>query len=168
MPLLFSVGSIGGSEFLENAPPLLTLTLKNCFHLVSLGELFLDLSMGLELRASDGVLLFLEIDFRVADRWWLVAGLRRVGTFDVSPASRCDDWRLTSLFGGKGVAACVEPTIGTVEPVLEKAAEAFEGERTGDSGRGLEGELEVFDMAERRFIQEGRVRRLNRGTKASL
>lgn len=76
MPLLFSVGSVGESEFRENAPPLLTLTLKNCFHLVSLGGFFLGLSKGLELSnlkkfgfiASEGVLLFLANDFRVADR----------------------------------------------------------------------------------------------------
>lgn len=49
--------------------------------------------------------------------------------------------------------------MGTVEPVFEKAAEAFEGRRVGDSGRGLDGALEVLDMADRRFIQEGRVRR---------
>lgn len=65
MPLLFSIGD---AEFLENAPPLLTFTLKNCFHLVSLCELFLDLSVELELRGSDGVLLFLANDFNVAER----------------------------------------------------------------------------------------------------
>lgn len=68
MPLLFSLGSVGDAEFRENAPPLLILTLKNCFHLVSLCGLFLDLSNRLKLRASDGVLLFLAYDFRVADR----------------------------------------------------------------------------------------------------
>lgn len=88
-----------------------------------------------------------------------MAGLLRVGTFDVSPTSRCEDSRLTSLFGGLEAAACDEPTIGTVEPVFEKAAEAFEGRRVGDSGCGLDGALEVLDMADRRFIQEGRVRR---------
>lgn len=97
-----------------------------------------------------------------------MAGRRSVGTLDpdVSPASRCEDCRLTSLFGGRG-AAGDEPTMGTVDPVLEKAAEALEGRRVGDSGRGLEGVLEVVDMADRRFIQEGRVRRLRRGTKVS-
>lgn len=60
--------------------------------------------------------------------------------------------------------------MGTVEPVFEKAAEEFEGRRVGDSGRGLEGVLEALDMADRRFIQEGRVFRFDLvvGTKASL
>lgn len=76
MPLLFSVGSIGESEFRENARPLLTFTLKNCFHLVSFCGLFFGLSKGLdlsklkklELGASESVLLFLANDFKVADR----------------------------------------------------------------------------------------------------
>lgn len=56
--------------------------------------------------------------------------------------------------------------MGTVEPALENAAEALDGERVGDSGRGLEGVLELEDMADRRFIQDGRVRRLKRGPRS--
>ncbi len=60
---------------------------------------------------------------KVADRWWLVAGLRRVGTCDVedrcerkeSPAEiACEDARLTSLLGGNGDPYSVG-NIGTVD-----------------------------------------------------
>jgi hypothetical protein len=83
-------------------------------------------------------------------------------------AKRVEEARLTSLLGGRGVVGCT-PTIGTVEPVFEKAAEPLEWETVGDSGRGLPSGLELCDpdMAERRFIHEGRDLRVNRGPKSA-
>jgi hypothetical protein len=73
------------------------------------------------------------------------------------------------LFGGRG-AVGDDPTIGTVEPALEKPAEPLDWETVGDSGRGLDDALDVelreVDMAERRFIQEGLVRSVRRGPKS--
>lgn len=72
---------------------------------------------------------------RVADLWWLVAGLRKFGRWDFDRGREVpeglllvvDDVRLTSLFGvGGGTARCWGERIGAPEP-WEKAIDVESG-----------------------------------------
>lgn len=91
-----------------------------------------------------------------------MAGRRNEGRSDAAPeadgsrGTRTDEERLTSLFGGSGEGERL-PTMGAVEPSLEKAMEPFEYEREGDCGVGLGFRLESceFEMADKRLIHEG-------------
>lgn len=85
----------------------------------------------------------------MAERWWLVAGLRSTGSLDPDskgePRVLCEEAvRLTSLLGARegGVKT------GVVEPECDTAADSFEFEyeKAADAGREVGARLESREV----------------------
>jgi hypothetical protein len=126
------------------------LTVKKCRHRTSSSE-----------SGRDGVSLSVgpfstAWNCRAADLWWLVAGRGRVNPLELLGPSRCDDMRLTSLFGPGIAVAGRGSSIGAVELCCENDFESVDWAIRGES-RLLDGLALREDMvAESRLIHDCR------------